>query len=332
MADSEPNKLQNHSPEKDKLALFFANPYVQGVGAIIALAVGLSGKTGVDGTIICIVVAGIIGSIGIWSHSTRKTLAIILIVFYAALLFAAAKYLTAKSKEVGTVPSPPEPTAIKLKQQPEQAKPQSFLSQPAPQSNPAPLQVAPPKPHHPSEASLEFTHTAAMRYAPDNTVFLADHPIEVQVVYANTKGGIARQVFTNCSIFIFSGSILQSGIPGLQAEETEKWNLFRNTWLSNIATGLTLENDIAGLDKAHACVANTHRALKEDEARRLRDQIDVMYVLAAVKWRDGTGQYESDICSFFLPQERTFDPKAPAHWRDCITGHNATRKPFKLPD
>ena len=182
----------------------------------------------------------------------------------------------------------------------------------------------------PTQASLEFTHTAAVKWIPGDELFPPDYPLDVHVVYANTKGGIAREVFANCSLFLFSGSVLKGGTDGVKSQENEKWNTVRQAWLSNIASEILGDNDIAGFDKTHYCIASTHRPLRADESQRLRDQIDVVYVMAAVKWRDGTGQYESDICTFFLPKEKTNDPLRPAQWRACISGHNATRKLLDL--
>lgn len=202
------------------------------------------------------------------------------------------------------------------------------VAQPVP-SAPAkfePPQSAAPKPPSPRvQASLEFTHTAIVKFIPDNSPFIPDSPAEIHVVYANTKGGIAREVLANCAALIFSGSI---GNAHLVDAETEKWNEFKAGWTTNIAGGLPTDNDIAGHDVTHFCLAQT-RNLKQDEVQRLRDEIDVIYVFGAVKWRDGTGQYESQVCTFFLPKAKTLDPKAPAQWRACITGHNVTRRPFK---
>jgi hypothetical protein len=84
---------------------FFANPIVQGVGAVIALAVALSGKLDHDGTVVCIVVAGIIGAIGIWgnSHQKQKLAAIGVICVYWVLLGGLGHYLTRvpEQKRVG---------------------------------------------------------------------------------------------------------------------------------------------------------------------------------------------------------------------------------------
>jgi hypothetical protein len=196
-----------------------------------------------------------------------------------------------------------------------------------------PIQISRlPVPSSPShslpQASLEFTHTAVVTNHADKSIsFVPNDPLEIHVVYANTKSGTASEVYAQCEALIFSGSI---GNAGLRDEETKRWNEFTNAWLSNAATDLASDSDIAGHDKSHFCLAQTP-PLGQEEAQRLRNQVDVIYILASVKWRDGTGQYESTICSFLLPQEKTPDPKSPIQWRGCVTGHNITRGPFRLP-
>jgi len=95
--DSRP---EDRKPEKSPLYKFFANPYAQGVGVLIALAVAFSGKLDHDGTIVCIVLGGIIGLFGIWSHINRKPLRVIAMVVYAIAIAIFALYLTAKPNEV----------------------------------------------------------------------------------------------------------------------------------------------------------------------------------------------------------------------------------------
>jgi hypothetical protein len=200
-------------------------------------------------------------------------------------------------------------------------------------NQPAPVRVEPPqssrpKPPRPAAAaSLEFTHTAIVKFMPADSPFIDDHPAEVHVIYANTKGGIAREVVPNCAALIFSGSI---GNAHLRDVENANWNLFNTAWLANVASGLVTENDIAGHDVTHFCLARTSD-IKPAEVQRLKEELDVVYVFWAVKWKDETGQYESEICTFFLPEGTTLIPKAPAQWRACITGHNVTRRPFKPP-
>jgi hypothetical protein len=207
---------------------------------------------------------------------------------------------------------------------------EKHIVQPAPSSPPKveTAKVAGPQ-RPPGEASLELTHTAAVLHASENSVFVAGSPVQVDVVYENTRGGTAREVIADCMVVIFSGSL--PGEAGVRAEETEKWDGFRKGWLSRVASGRATDNDIAGYDKTHFCEGRTHFPLDQREAQRLRDEIDVIYVFGAVKWDDGSGQYESQICSRFMPKEITPFPNAPAQWRACLTGHNVIRRPFKLP-
>jgi hypothetical protein len=84
---------------QNALHRFFANPIVQGVGVVIALAVALSGKLDHGGTLVCLVVAGIIGAIGIWGNSHQKLAAIGLICVYWVLLGWVGHYLTREPEQ-----------------------------------------------------------------------------------------------------------------------------------------------------------------------------------------------------------------------------------------
>jgi hypothetical protein len=95
---------EERSPEKGRPYRFFANPFVQGVGVVIALAVAFSGKLDQNGTVACIVVAAVIGSIGIWSHSRQKVLLLVIILAYCGVLWRFEKYLT--TKEQAEIPQP----------------------------------------------------------------------------------------------------------------------------------------------------------------------------------------------------------------------------------
>jgi hypothetical protein len=162
----------------------------------------------------------------------------------------------------------------------------------------------------------------------EKEIFVPNSPVTVHVVYANTKAGTAHEVYAECETLIFSGTLRDE--VGIRAEESKQWDRLMKAWLWNARTDIVTDRDIAGHDKSHFCLART-LPLEQDEAKRLKNENDVIYVMAAVRWKDETGQYNSAICSFFLPKEATTDPKAPLQWRGCLTGHNFTRQPFRLP-
>lgn len=91
---------EGRKAEKSLPYKFFANPYVQGVGVLIALAVAFSGKLDHNGTIVCIVLGGIIGLFGIWSHISRRVLRVVAMAAYLVAIVVFALYLTAKPREV----------------------------------------------------------------------------------------------------------------------------------------------------------------------------------------------------------------------------------------
>lgn len=102
----------------------------------------------------------------------------------------------------------------------------------------------------------------------------------------------------------------------------------RNAWLANVSSGLLTESDIAGHDKSHFCTATTDVLHTADQVLRLRNEVDVIYVMAMVTWRDDQGKFESQDCHFMLPKELTPFPDALVEWRSCVTGHNGIRLPF----
>lgn len=184
---------------------------------------------------------------------------------------------------------------------------------------------------NPAEATMQFGHTALIGYktATEKSAFLPNDPAEVQLVYENNSNATATHVFANCALLIFTDSIIKSGgVPGVRSEETTRWNQFRENWIANETTGIGIDNDIVAHDKTHFCTANT-QVLNADQVQRLRDAKDVIYALGIVRWKDRSGEWESDTCSFYVPTKTTPDPNAPAQWRGCLTGHNATRKVFK---
>jgi hypothetical protein len=86
-----------------KIGLFLGNPFVQGVAVFIARAVAFSGKLDSSGTGITIVIAAIVGVIGIWTHISRKLFALAFLLVSLAGLFLFNIYLT--KREISYEPS-----------------------------------------------------------------------------------------------------------------------------------------------------------------------------------------------------------------------------------
>jgi hypothetical protein len=188
---------EGRKPEKSLLYKFFANPIVQGVFVLIALAVAFSGKLDLNGTIVCIVLGGIIGLFGIWGHISRRVLRVVAMAAYLVAIAIFALYLTAKPREVaannaeGSKPRQDKTEAAK----PPQGATSSQQSAPAPQppssANSQTARKQKPKKDRPETVSetktaSEVTKTAA----------------QVQPTYSVTNpiGSIVNQGSTNLGI------------------------------------------------------------------------------------------------------------------------------------
>jgi hypothetical protein len=83
-----------------RLHLLLANPFLQVVSVLIALAVAFSGKLDTNGTQVGIVIAFLIGAFGIYSHQSRtfqqKVFSAVLIFAYGFGLWEFNRYLMAK--------------------------------------------------------------------------------------------------------------------------------------------------------------------------------------------------------------------------------------------
>src|SRR5579864_4098280 len=95
-------------PERHPVSKFFTNGFVQGVAVFIALAVAFSGKLDHHGTVVAILVALIIGSIGIYIHcsntTVHKIVAGLLIVLWGAALWRFNDYLSDRPASVAQQP------------------------------------------------------------------------------------------------------------------------------------------------------------------------------------------------------------------------------------
>ncbi len=92
--------LGQGKPEKHPVYKFFTNGFVQGVAVFIALAVAFSGKLDSKGTLVAVLVAGVVGAMGIYAHCSnsarQRIVATISILLYGCALSAFNSYLTSK--------------------------------------------------------------------------------------------------------------------------------------------------------------------------------------------------------------------------------------------
>lgn len=169
--------------------------------------------------------------------------------------------------------------------------------------------------------SLRFKHTALVFHARHGSAFVAGRPVSLKAEYENTTDYRASEISASGVLrFIEAGDS--------QAEqESQEWKAFRDMWLSTLQG--TLKTDLDG-HKSAFIDAETD-PLSNEQVQALKTGRQLVYFLGIVKWSDSTGVYETDICTYFSPDQRgTAD--APAVWYDGKTGHNAVRRPFQVID
>src|SRR5260370_13536452 len=174
-------------PERHPVYKFFANGFVQGVAVFIALAVAFSGKLDSKGTLVAVLVAGTIGTIGIYAHCSKtmrqRIVATFLILVYGCVLFAFYSYLTSKppaktdakpieiSKNASADPKP-------ITEQPHPSDTAAPLVTKSPSKKPAPrrelekMQPIPPQNDHAAvriEKGAKWISTDDTVYAPNGT-------------------------------------------------------------------------------------------------------------------------------------------------------------------
>jgi hypothetical protein len=170
-------------------------------------------------------------------------------------------------------------------------------------------------------AELKFKHAALGFFVPSGSAFIKDRAVQLRAVYENTSDNTAKRVSANGVLcFIASGQ-------GMREREEEEWRKFRASWLTSLQG--TLKEELEGHKEKSFDVETDPLSLEEEQD--LRSGTKLAYFMAAIKWTDSTGEYETNICRYFSPNERgTTD--APAVWHDCLSGHNVTRRPFQLAD
>jgi hypothetical protein len=174
------------------------------------------------------------------------------------------------------------------------------------------------RPANPSIASVRFKHTALVLNVLANTPFVPNKPVSMRVVYENTESVTAKDIRANGHLRFLDFA------PGLREREEQEWLEFRQAWISSLNGSLSVDLEKGKTD--HFELATD--PLSEQDAADLRSEKKLLYFFGALTWKDDSGEYETDICSYFRSSVRgTAD--APALWYDCFSGHNAIRKSFQ---
>jgi len=166
------------------------------------------------------------------------------------------------------------------------------------------------------EVTLQFEHTALFIASNKSSPFVPNRPVSLRIVYRNVSDATARRVKADGVM-----SFIEYG-PGIQDREEQEWQKFEKAWRT-IENALPL--DLDGHKEEHFDI-NTN-LISEQQAAALQGETLILYFFGAVRWTDGTGEYETTFCSYFRPSVKLF-PNKPATWCDCSSGHNAVRRPF----
>jgi hypothetical protein len=108
-AKSERFIMADETPQPNPVSNFFTNGIVQGSCVFIALAVALSGKISSLGSGVAILIALVIGVIGLYAHISNKTVRYPLVVVWIIALGFFYSYLTDKPVTAQNSPAQPKP-------------------------------------------------------------------------------------------------------------------------------------------------------------------------------------------------------------------------------
>ena len=144
----------------------------------------------------------------------------------------------------------------------------------------------------------------------------------MRAVYENTSNSAAKQISANGVLrFIPSDQTMKE-------QEEEAWKKFRTAWLASLQG--SLKGELDG-HKQNSFDVETD-PLSPEDAQDLKIARKYVYFMGAIKWADDNGEHETDICTYFSPNERGPSPEQPALWRSCLSGHSVAGRPFQITD
>ncbi len=169
---------------------------------------------------------------------------------------------------------------------------------------------------------LKFKHTALFIEQKVGSVFVQGKTVKLRAVYENTSDSPAKQISANGVLrFITSDETMKD-------REEEEWKKFRIAWLASLQG--TLKEELDGHKEKSFDVETD--PLSPEDAQDLRSVRKYVYFMGAIKWTDDAGEHETDICTYFSPNERGPSAEQPARWRSCLSGHSAVRHAFQITD
>lgn len=199
-------------------------------------------------------------------------------------------------------------------------------------SKKAPWLVSPPEPRpviirSNQEATMEFTRTQIDMSA--GAIFTTNRPTVAVIGFNNTSPGAAHDVYAEAILELLprAGNIYTSkaAVKAAEQEENRRFHAFRQRWLCNSYKG---EGNDHEKDHEEIIAAKTH-PLSWDEVKDVGTGRKYLYAFGAIKWRDDTGSYETDLCWYYEGLDGVDNGVQKVVWTKCMDGHYKVRRPFK---
>jgi hypothetical protein len=178
------------------------------------------------------------------------------------------------------------------------------------------------------EATMEFTKTELHAASGFANVFAPNHEATVVFGYENTSPGVARDVYAGSKIELLPrhGDVYTSrkAVWLTERDENIHFRDFRNNWLAHIYLGegndMERNNEIVDVERTASLTAA--------EVAELNARTKYLYAFGAIKWRDDTGSYETDLCWYYDGMDGIENGVQKVIWTKCTSGHYKVRRIF----
>src|SRR5579872_833035 len=110
-----------------------------------------------------------------------------------------------------------------------------------------------------------------------------------------------------------------------QVKEEKLFHAFRQKWFSKLyfGTGQDLQKDDEQIQVRASRPLDNGNDVPDLAAGR-----EYLYVMGAIKWRDDTGTYETDLCSYYEGMDGVVNGQQKIVWTQCASGHSKVRRVF----
>jgi hypothetical protein len=226
---------------------------------------------------------------------------------------------------VGSIVAPPPAMAPTLDQQTN-----AFFAM---LSKKAPWLVSPPEPQ-PVVIRSNQTATAHFTWeelhAVNGALFMSLQPVPV-VFHYTSDDDTAHDVYIDATVEIITRpdtaavATSMKAFREAEAKEEKAFHGFRQMWLSKSYWG---EGHDLQKNEQQFFVGKSRALDQWKDVPDLLARREFLYVMGAVKWRDDTGTYETDLCSFYEGMDGVINGERKIVWTQCLSGHSQVRRVF----